>query len=66
MDDRIELYGDDMLAEYVTAIKAQPEEFGVIFEKWREQWQFDRVIITSNPPDETKPNNGKSAREVYF
>jgi hypothetical protein len=66
MDDRIELYGDDMLKEYVDAIRASPEEFGVIFEGWRQKWQFDHVIITSNPPDDTKPNNGKSSREVYF
>ena len=66
MDDRIELYGDDMLQEYVTAIRADPEEFGVAFEGWRAKWGFDRVVITSNAPTESKPNNGKSNREVYF
>jgi len=66
MDDRCELYGDDMLQEYVDAIRSPPEEFGATFEGWRERWGFERVIITSNPPDETKPNGGKSSREVYF
>ncbi len=66
MDDRCELYGDDMLQSYVDAIKMPPEEFGVIFEGWREKWGFDRAIICSNPRDETKPDNGKSSRELYF
>ncbi|MCE9561578.1 MAG: hypothetical protein K8U57_05945 [Planctomycetes bacterium] len=66
MDDRCELYGDDMLKEYADTIKLPPEEFGVVFEGWREKWKFDRAIIWSEPKDETKPNDGKPPMEVYF
>jgi hypothetical protein len=66
MDDRCELYGDDMLKEYVDAIKSPPEEFGAKLEAWRDTWGFDYVVITANPPDDTKPDNGKSRREQYL
>jgi len=66
MDDRCELYGDDMLKEYADAIKLPPEKFDVVFEGWREKWKFERAIIWSEPKDEAKPNDGKPMMEVYF
>lgn len=53
-DDRCELYGDEWLLNYVRTMELPPEELGVVFEKWRDQYGFDIVILQPNPPDAEK------------
>ena len=33
-----------------------PEELGPVFERWAEQYRFDRAIVMTNPPEKEKPS----------
>lgn len=49
MDDRFELYRDEWTADYVDTIWYHPEKF----DRWTEQYGFDRALVVTNPEDRT-------------
>ena len=56
MDDRCELYGDDNIRFYSETMGLPPDKFGAVFERWAEQYKFQRAIVMTNPPEREKPS----------
>jgi hypothetical protein len=56
MDDRCELYGDDWIKDYSDTLGLPPEELGQVFERWASNYQFDRALVRTNPPELKKPS----------
>ncbi|HEV3436598.1 MAG TPA: hypothetical protein VG122_04525 [Gemmata sp.] len=56
MDDRCELYGDDWIKGYADTLGLPPGELGVVFEHWATDYQFDRALVMTNPPEKEKPS----------
>jgi hypothetical protein len=56
MDDRCELYGDDWIKGYSDTLGLPPAELGRVFEGWAAEYQFDRALVMTNPPEKEKPS----------
>lgn len=56
MDDRCELYGDDWIKKYADTLGLPPNELGTAFERWAADYQFDRALVMTNPPEKEKPS----------
>jgi hypothetical protein len=56
MDDRCELYGDDWIRHYSDTLGKSPEELGPEFERWADDYQFDRAVVMTRPEGEEKPS----------
>jgi hypothetical protein len=55
MDDRCELYGDDWIRAYADTLGLPPEQLGPRFERWADEYQFDRAFVMTQPADREKP-----------
>ncbi|HJZ55225.1 MAG TPA: hypothetical protein VKE74_09715, partial [Gemmataceae bacterium] len=56
MDDRCELYGDAWIREYSDTLGLPPEELGPVFERWADDFRFDRAVVMTKPEGEEKPS----------
>jgi hypothetical protein len=56
MDDRCELYGDDWIKSYADTLGLPPEELGRVFDRWAADYQFERALVRTNPPEREKPS----------
>jgi len=56
MDDRCELYGDQWIKEYSDTLGLPPEELGPVFERWADDYRFERAVVMTMPDGEEKPS----------